>query len=375
MVPPKTLCVTFVLPNVQLTPSGGPKVVYEYANGLVARGHRVTVVHLKERTVGIRPRLVAAVRELRSRWRGRTLRRGAHWVSHDPRVQMVYLPELTAPDAAATLPPADIVLSTFWTTWAPIALAAADRGRRVQLVQDYEVWAAPESVVDAVLLEPTPKVVISYALRDLLQELGVRSSAIWTVPNGVDHRVFRPRTSSAARRPRVAFMTNLVPRKGLDIAVAALTHVHAVRPDATFVAYGVVRRPALLPEWIEYVQLPSPEYLAGEILDSSAVFLCPSRREGWALPVTEAMATGCAVVSTRNGGVESYAVDGRNALLRDVDDTAGLADAVVRLLDDVDLRGRLVEAALETVEDLTWEASVLGFERALAEILELPDGS
>jgi glycosyltransferase involved in cell wall biosynthesis len=375
MVPPQTLSVTFVLPNVQLTPSGGPKVVYEYANGLVARGHRVTVVHLKERTVGFRPRLVAGARELRSRWRGRTLGRGAHWVSHDPRVEMVYLPELTAPEAAATLPPADIVLSTFWTTWAPIALAAPDRGRRVQLVQDYEVWAAPESVVDAVLLEPTPKVVISFSLRDLLQELGVPSSLIWTVPNGVDHRVFRPRTSSEARRPRVAFMTNLVPRKGLDIAVAALTHVRAVRPDATFVAYGVVRRPALLPEWIEYVQLPSPEYLAGEILDSSAVFLCPSRREGWALPVTEAMATGCAVVSTRNGGVESYAIDGRNALLRDVDDSAGLGDAVVRLLDDVELRCRLVEAALETVEEFTWEASVRRFEQALAEILESHDGS
>ncbi len=375
MVPPQTLYVTFLLPNVQLTPSGGPKVVYEYANGLVDRGHRVAVVHLKERAVGFRPRLVAGARELRSRWRGRTLRRGAHWVSHDPRVEMVYLPDLSPTEAAAALPPADILLSTFWTTWAPSSLAAADRGRRVQLVQDYEVWAAPESVIDAVLLEPTPKVVISPSLRDLLHRLGVPPSRIWTVPNGVDHRVFRPRTSPAERTQRVAFMTNLVPRKGLDVAVAALTQVHAARPEATFVAYGVVRRPAPLPDWIEYVQLPTREYLAGEILDSSAVFLCPSRREGWALPVTEAMATGCAVVSTRNGGVESYAIDGTNALLCDVDDSAGLADAVLRLLDDVELRSRLVEAALETVEQFTWESSVKGLEDALSAIRSLPDDS
>ena len=102
-MPPQTLYVTFLLPNVQLTPSGGPKVVYEYANGLVDRGHRVTVVHLKERAVGFRPRLVAGARELRSRWRGRTLRRGAHWVSHDPRVEMVYLPDLTPAEAAAAV--------------------------------------------------------------------------------------------------------------------------------------------------------------------------------------------------------------------------------------------------------------------------------
>lgn len=294
---------------------------------------------------------------------------------HDPRVVMVYLHELSPAEVAAALPLGDVLVSTFWTTWAPVALAAADRGRRVQLVQDYEVWAAPKPVIDAVLLEPTPKVAISYSLRDLLQGLGVPSSLIWTVPNGVDHRVFRPRTSTAARRKRVAFMANTVPRKGLDVAVAALAEVRAARPDTTFVAYGVLRRPAPLPEWIEYVQLPSPERLAGEILDPSAVFLCPSRREGWALPVTEAMATGCAVVSTRNGGVESYAVDGTNALLCDVDDAPGLAAAVVHLLDDLALRRQLVTAALATVEDFTWDASIRGFEDALETIRGLPTGS
>ena len=32
--------------------------------------------------------------------------------------------------------------------------------------------------------------------------------------------------------------------------------------------------------------------------------------EGWGLPGTEAMACGCALVSTRNGGVDSYAIEG-----------------------------------------------------------------
>jgi hypothetical protein len=37
--------VHFVLPTDGTVPVGGYKVVYEYANGLVRRGHDVTVTH------------------------------------------------------------------------------------------------------------------------------------------------------------------------------------------------------------------------------------------------------------------------------------------------------------------------------------------
>ena len=40
-----SLRITFVLPFAGTYPCGGPKVVYEYANGLTRKGHLVTVVH------------------------------------------------------------------------------------------------------------------------------------------------------------------------------------------------------------------------------------------------------------------------------------------------------------------------------------------
>jgi hypothetical protein len=39
------MIITFILPRYLNVPAGGFKVVYEYANSLQARGHRVTVVH------------------------------------------------------------------------------------------------------------------------------------------------------------------------------------------------------------------------------------------------------------------------------------------------------------------------------------------
>ncbi len=37
--------VTFVLPMYLTSPSGGFKVVYEYANRLAALGHQIAIVH------------------------------------------------------------------------------------------------------------------------------------------------------------------------------------------------------------------------------------------------------------------------------------------------------------------------------------------
>ena len=37
--------ITFLMPSVQLVPSGGYKIVYEYANRLAKDGYRVVILH------------------------------------------------------------------------------------------------------------------------------------------------------------------------------------------------------------------------------------------------------------------------------------------------------------------------------------------
>src|SRR3546814_17749375 len=56
--------------------------------------------------------------------------------------------------------------------------------------------------------------------------------------------------------------------------------------------------------------------------------------EGWHLPPAEAMACGCAVVSTDIPGVFDYALEGTTALLAPPGDSATLADRLTELLDE-----------------------------------------
>lgn len=73
--------------------------------------------------------------------------------------------------------------------------------------------------------------------------------------------------------------------------------------------------------------------------------------EGWAMSVLEAMACGKPVVATRIGGVPEVVEHGVTGLLVEPGDVAGLADAVVSLLQDPALRRRLGEAGRRRAEE------------------------
>jgi glycosyltransferase involved in cell wall biosynthesis len=75
----------------------------------------------------------------------------------------------------------------------------------------------------------------------------------------------------------------------------------------------------------------------------------PSRREGYGLVAREAMAHGRPVVATRVGGLADAIADGETGLLVPPGDVAALRGAIVRLLEDPELRRRLGDAARDAV--------------------------
>jgi len=81
------------------------------------------------------------------------------------------------------------------------------------------------------------------------------------------------------------------------------------------------------------------------ILSQTNVFVLSSRREGHPYALLEAMASGCASVATRCNGVEDTVMDGKTALLVNIDDVTGMANGIARLAQDDKLRGELARAA------------------------------
>ncbi len=73
----------------------------------------------------------------------------------------------------------------------------------------------------------------------------------------------------------------------------------------------------------------------------AAAFCFPSRYEGFGIPILEAFACGTPVVASNAGSIPEIAAGG--ALLSDPDDVEGFSENLARVLQDADLRNRLIE--------------------------------
>jgi len=276
---------------------------------------------------------------------------------------MVYAPTL----ASAHIPDADVVVATSWRTAESVARYPGTKGRKHYLVQHYETWDGPESRVDATWRSPLRKIVIAEWLYQRGLSLGVDAAELFRLPNpGIDPHTFRTMQPVEGRPARVAMLWSPAPVKGGADGVAALEAARREVPDLKAVLFGVTPRPSSLPSWIEYVHNPSRDRLV-DLYNRSSVYLCPSWSEGWHLPPAEAMACGCAVVSTDIDGVRDYAHPGRTALLAAVRDVAGLAANVVRLVRDEAERVALAQAGNELISGCTTERSLDAFELCLKE--------
>lgn len=90
---------------------------------------------------------------------------------------------------------------------------------------------------------------------------------------------------------------------------------------------------------------------------SCDIFICASWWEGFGLPALEAMACGCAVITTDNGGCREYARDNENCLMVEPHNIKALAEKVDMLLSNRSLCRRLMAGGLHTAGKFNYEKS------------------
>ncbi|WP_158509648.1 glycosyltransferase family 4 protein [Limnochorda pilosa] len=335
-------------------PVGGYRVVYEYANHLIGRGHQVFVVHTRQRVIpGLKAStgLYRSLRRTAGTIRDRFVRPKVTWHTIDDRVKMIYAPDLTA----RHIPDGDAVVATAWWTADYVVNYPESKGTQFYLVQHYETWSGPKDRVDTTWRYPLRKIVIARWLYDLGLELGVPRAEMRHIPNGIDHQKYEVFKPIEARPNRVAMLFAHQEWKGAQDGITALELVKRDHPDVQAVLFGVSERPSGLPAWIEYRENPGQHELVGEIYNGSSIYLCPSWTEGWGLPSAEAMSCGCALVSTDNGGSRDYAEHDKTALLAPPRRPDLLAQRLRTLLEYPDLRMKLAREGNRRIRTFTWE--------------------
>jgi len=103
----------------------------------------------------------------------------------------------------------------------------------------------------------------------------------------------------------------------------------------------------IFPGYLDQADLPAVYRL-------SELFLYPSNQEAFPIPLTEAMACGVPIVTSRVNGLQEIAGDA--AVLVDPRDPDDIAAGVRRVFADPGLRARLSAAGLERSQQFSWEA-------------------
>jgi glycosyltransferase involved in cell wall biosynthesis len=106
-------------------------------------------------------------------------------------------------------------------------------------------------------------------------------------------------------------------------------------------------RDVLFPGWMDQADLPA-------VYSASELYLYPSNQEAFPIPLTEAMACGTPIITSRANGLEEIA--GNAALLVDPRDPEEIAAAVRRVVEEPGLRASLAAAGLERARIFSWDA-------------------
>ena len=223
-----------------------------------------------------------------------------------------------------------------------------------------------------IVLVPSP------ALRDEMEEMvGPGRARLWS--RGVDRDLFDPaRRDPEWRRAQgwadedavVLFFGRLVIEKGIDIFAEAVRRLRESGRKVRALAVGAgpaEDRLRILPDVVLTGHIEG-EQLARAIA-SADILLHPSVTETFGNVLTEAMASGLAIVSAEAPNVRGMIENGETGLLRPAE-AGALADAVALLIDAPGERQRLGAAARAASAAFGWDAASAAARAAYLELVQ-----
>jgi glycosyltransferase involved in cell wall biosynthesis len=235
----------------------------------------------------------------------------------------------------------------------------------------YRRWLVPAVVRTSDLL----MTVSAYEQKRIMQHFALGEDKVKVVYNGVGPHFFHKHTPDELvvvkgkyRLPErfILFLGNENPKKNLPNVIRAYSKYVDQFPNGLDLV--VLDFPkASLERFVEKEGLNksivdktfSPGYINNKelpaVIQASQLFLYPSLRESFGIPILEAMACSVAVISSNTSSMPEVAGDA--ALLVNPESVSEIAEALVRLLGDEELGKSLIKKGLERSLSFSWTAS------------------
>ncbi len=218
-------------------------------------------------------------------------------------------------------------------------------------------------------------IAISHGVKiDAVNLLGIPPEQITVIPLGVDVQSLRPAVGAGPYNdhpPYFLFVGGADPNKNLPRILQAFSHITDRYPEIFFYFAGNWRTPDI--QWlarsttdigisarVRHLGFVPQDDLAS-LYANAISFVFPSLEEGFGLPVLEAMACGCPVITSNRSVLAEVA--GSAARLVDPENVDALVQALEDMLSSAITRQGYSAKGLQRVKEFTWDKMV---ERTIA---------
>ena len=326
--------ICLITPHVN--PSGGPKVILTLADLLQKKGHRVTV----------------AVKKLSDR--------NLSWLfPKPPKFELIPIMKVSK----HCLPDSIDVIINFMDG---DAFGPMPNCPHVLFLQGFGHSIYEREVLN--LIYPFDSVICtSKWLADLAIQGG--HTKIYIVPPGIDDR-FKPMSVDKIGPVTIGSLYHKAPDKNMDLFIVSINRLRQKikNVNGLFLSANYINFETFPDTVFDKSFIIRPQaHLLPFIYSSVDFFVAPSLNEGFGMVPLEAMACGTPTIVVPSGGLDEYLVHKHNCMLVENDKVA-VVNAVLKLLDDKQLRSKIIANGLALAKQFSWKKSVDSFERALFEI-------
>lgn len=237
----------------------------------------------------------------------------------------------------------------------------------------YRRWLVPVVVKTTDIL-----ITVSYYEQKRIKDhFKLGDDKVKVVYNGVGNHFFHSHGASEIKAIKdkyilpenfILFLGNKNPKKNLPNVVRAYSKYVDMRPNGLSLVIldfpkdsleEFVQTEGLNKEIVE--KTVSPGYVNNKelpvLIQASTLFLYPSLRESFGIPILEAMAGHIPVITSNTSSMPEVAGDA--ALFVNPESVGEIGDAILQLEDDIDMQKRLVEAGVKRSAQFSWKSSAL----------------
>lgn len=227
----------------------------------------------------------------------------------------------------------------------------------------YKDWALLHIFSAQAAREADAIIAVSQATADDIAYYYGRTENVQVVHHGVDHGRFQPKNLQVAfaeiKRPYILYVGQIQPRKNLVRLVKAFAALSQSRPELQLViagGHGWLKGPIM--EGINKSPVRDKIVLTGTVSDellpalyqNAEAFVLPSLYEGFGMPILEALACGCPVVTSNVSSMPEVA--GGAAVLIDPKDIDSMKSGIEEALQR---REELIEKGMKRAAEFSWD--------------------